>query len=111
MERFPRKIGSNTQHQKCSEVNMTQIKAAPIVRQLAQENNIDLSKITGTGKDGFITKQDYENFTGSKLPTPRDEARAPMNHATDEVEVGGIKFRKSRAGFDHSTRQELGVPK
>lgn len=90
---------------------MSEIKAAPIVRKLAQENDVNLSEITGTGKNGFITKADYERHTGTAAPAKRQDARAPLNHLTgdDEVEIGGITFRKSRGGFDHSTRQALRV--
>ena len=33
---------------------------SPVVRRLAQENNIDLSQISGTGEGGRITKEDLE---------------------------------------------------
>src|SRR5215470_8485978 len=33
---------------------------SPLVRKLARENNIDLSKVRGTGAGGRITKQDIE---------------------------------------------------
>jgi len=39
-----------------------EIIASPYARKLALENNIDLALITGTGKDGRITKEDVENF-------------------------------------------------
>jgi 2-oxoglutarate dehydrogenase E2 component (dihydrolipoamide succinyltransferase) len=35
---------------------------SPLVRKMARENNIDLSKVTGTGAGGRITKQDLENY-------------------------------------------------
>lgn len=36
------------------------IKASPLARKIAEDNNIDLSKITGTGENGAITKHDVE---------------------------------------------------
>jgi pyruvate dehydrogenase E2 component (dihydrolipoamide acetyltransferase) len=33
---------------------------SPLVRRMARENNIDLSKVTGTGAGGRITKEDLE---------------------------------------------------
>ncbi len=36
---------------------------SPLVRRMARENNIDLSKVTGTGAGGRITKDDLEAFT------------------------------------------------
>jgi len=35
---------------------------SPLVRKMARENNIDLSRITGTGAGGRITKDDVEAF-------------------------------------------------
>ena len=35
---------------------------SPIVRRLASENNIDLSLVTGRGKDGRITRKDLEFY-------------------------------------------------
>jgi len=35
---------------------------SPLVRKMARENNIDLSKIKGTGAGGRITKQDLETY-------------------------------------------------
>jgi 2-oxoglutarate dehydrogenase E2 component (dihydrolipoamide succinyltransferase) len=35
---------------------------SPLVRRMARENNIDLSKISGTGAGGRITKDDVEAF-------------------------------------------------
>ncbi|HKD07700.1 MAG TPA: 2-oxoglutarate dehydrogenase, E2 component, dihydrolipoamide succinyltransferase [Bryobacteraceae bacterium] len=35
---------------------------SPLVRRIARENNIDLSKITGTGAGGRVTKEDVEGY-------------------------------------------------
>ena len=37
---------------------------SPIVRRLAGENNIDLSLVKGSGKDGRITRKDIQSFIG-----------------------------------------------
>jgi 2-oxoglutarate dehydrogenase E2 component (dihydrolipoamide succinyltransferase) len=41
---------------------------SPLVRRMARENNIDLSKVKGTGAGNRITKQDLEAFMGQGLP-------------------------------------------
>jgi 2-oxoglutarate dehydrogenase E2 component (dihydrolipoamide succinyltransferase) len=38
---------------------------SPLVRRLAEQNNVDLSKVTGTGTGGRIMKSDVENYIKS----------------------------------------------
>lgn len=39
----------------------------------------------------------------------RNKERPALNHATEDVEVGGIKFRKGRGGFDSSQNKTLAI--
>jgi pyruvate dehydrogenase E2 component (dihydrolipoamide acetyltransferase) len=48
---------------------------SPLVRRMARENNIDLSKVAGTGAGGRITKEDLESFL--KQPAAATPAPAP----------------------------------
>ena len=41
------------------------LKLSPVVRKLASENNVNLEKVTGSGKDGRITRQDIEKIISS----------------------------------------------
>jgi pyruvate dehydrogenase E2 component (dihydrolipoamide acetyltransferase) len=43
-----------------------QIKASPLAKRMAAENNIDLSRIKGTGEEDAITKEDVENAIAQK---------------------------------------------
>ena len=49
---------------------------SPLVRRMARENNIDLSRIAGTGAGGRITKDDVEAFLKG-APAPVAAAPAP----------------------------------
>jgi pyruvate dehydrogenase E2 component (dihydrolipoyllysine-residue acetyltransferase) len=54
---------------------------SPLVRKMARENNIDLSRVKGTGIGGRITKQDLETYmsgqTGTAVAPVRAAAPAP----------------------------------
>src|SRR5690242_20649435 len=51
---------------------------SPLVRKMAREHNIDLSRITGTGSGGRITKQDIESYLAQQAqPAPARPAAAP----------------------------------
>jgi pyruvate dehydrogenase E2 component (dihydrolipoamide acetyltransferase) len=50
---------------------------SPLVRRMARENNIDLSKVTGSGAGGRITKDDLEAFTKQAPAAAATSAPAP----------------------------------
>jgi len=50
---------------------------SPLVRKLAREHNLDLSRITGTGAGGRITKQDVEGYLARQAEQPAAPAPAP----------------------------------
>jgi len=52
-------------------------KVGPAARKLIEENNLDASKIPGTGKGGGITKEDVQNFLKSGGAKPAAAAAAP----------------------------------
>jgi 2-oxoisovalerate dehydrogenase E2 component (dihydrolipoyl transacylase) len=52
---------------------------SPVVMRLAQENDIDLTSVSGTGKGGRITRKDIE-----KLLTNTDENDRVTSHKTKE---------------------------
>ncbi len=53
---------------------------SPSARKIANENNIDLSKIAGSGKNGVILKEDLLNLMGSK-PAPN---KRKITHGPEE---------------------------
>jgi len=53
---------------------------SPVVARLAAEHNLDLSKISGTGQGGRVTKQDvlkYVESRGKQPPSPAPSVAAP----------------------------------
>lgn len=78
---------TSTQSSDSSESNSSsETIAAPAARKMAQENNIELSAVKGTGKSGRITKEDVANHisNASKAPAPvaaPAKAAAPAKEA------------------------------
>ena len=57
----------------------TAVVANPAARKLAEENNIDLASLSGTGKDGRILKEDVQNaMTAPAADTPVAEEPAKL---------------------------------
>ena len=46
-------------------------RAKPPVRKLANELNVDLSRVPGSGPDGVITREDVLTAAGRSMPTPQ----------------------------------------
>ena len=64
-------------------------------KKLADERNIDLSQVAGTGKGGRITKEDVVNFTpaaAAPAATPVAAAKAPA--VAEEVFQGGDRVER-----------------
>jgi hypothetical protein len=48
-----------------SDYSSGKVLATPAVRRLLRENNLDASKVPGSGKDGRVLKEDVLKFVGS----------------------------------------------
>ena len=60
------KISQNNNSQNSDD----RLKASPLVKKIAKENNLDLSKFNGTGPDGRIIKRDIDsNNIAEEIPT------------------------------------------
>jgi 2-oxoglutarate dehydrogenase E2 component (dihydrolipoamide succinyltransferase) len=70
------------------------IRTSPLVRRLARENNVDLSKVRGTGLEGRITKDDllaYLEKAASPAASP-PQPRAEKEPAGDSRGYSAIRF-------------------
>jgi 2-oxoglutarate dehydrogenase E2 component (dihydrolipoamide succinyltransferase) len=61
------------------------VRSSPLVRRLAKEHGVDLTKVSGTGEGGRITKEDIENYiaqpAGPSVAGRRPSAEAPRSMA------------------------------
>ena len=60
------------------------VRSSPLVRKIAKENNVDLTKVPGTGLGGRITKDDIEAFIakhGAGAPVAAPSAPAAASYA------------------------------
>ena len=71
------------------------LKLSPIVRKLAGDNNIDLTQVTGTGKNNRITRKDIEVLLKSEpIPSvpeknPQEEKHVPSENDKQKVTSTG----------------------
>jgi len=73
---------------------------SPLVRKMAREHGVDLTRITGTGPDGRIVRADFEAYVASGAPVAASSAApaTPMAHAAAGVlEIPHTGMRKAIA--------------
>jgi 2-oxoglutarate dehydrogenase E2 component (dihydrolipoamide succinyltransferase) len=76
--------------------NGDRIRSSPLVRKLAKENDIDLSKVEGTGQGGRISKKDVEAYLKHREEKPqaaKAAAAAPSGAAGKVVSDLFAAFR------------------
>ncbi|MGH9566267.1 MAG: biotin/lipoyl-containing protein, partial [Candidatus Angelobacter sp.] len=57
-----------------------EVRSSPLVRRIARENNVDLSRVPGTGLGGRISKTDIQNFIQQYGPGAAQRApQAPVH--------------------------------
>jgi 2-oxoglutarate dehydrogenase E2 component (dihydrolipoamide succinyltransferase) len=59
-------------------------KSSPLVRKIAQENNVDISQLQGSGVSGRVTKNDILDFLQQPKPTSTQQ---PSNPATQQPQA------------------------
>ena len=67
------------------------VKATPVARRVAQENNVDLTQVAGSGPDGRIRRADVEAYIAhppAPAATQPTLTAPPPTVATHEVPVG-----------------------
>ncbi|ESW07497.1 hypothetical protein PHAVU_010G134600 [Phaseolus vulgaris] len=71
--------------------------ASPLARKLAEEKNVPLSSIKGTGHEGLIVKADIEDFLASGQVSAPSKAKDPTDAALDYIDIPVSQIRKVTA--------------
>jgi pyruvate dehydrogenase E2 component (dihydrolipoamide acetyltransferase) len=66
-------------------------KASPLAKRLAQQNNIDLGRIPGSGPQGRVIKRDIEGVLSGKIAAVAPAARATVPGTSEDVELSPIR--------------------
>jgi 2-oxoglutarate dehydrogenase E2 component (dihydrolipoamide succinyltransferase) len=83
---------------------------SPVVAKIAVEQNVDLSKVTGTGMGGRITKKDIESYLENKLSAP--SILPPAVQAAPPAPTSEIKILPaSSASGDFTVRPQTAMRK
>jgi 2-oxoglutarate dehydrogenase E2 component (dihydrolipoamide succinyltransferase) len=71
------------------------VRSSPLVRKLAREHNVDLTKVSGTGTGGRVTKQDILDYVEHRTSAPAARpAQAPAPAAIPGDLVPMSQMRK-----------------
>lgn len=67
--------------------------ASPLAKRLAQQNQLNLAELSGSGPRGRIVKRDIElALAHAALPTDSTSASPAPIHTTDAVVAGGVDY-------------------
>jgi len=67
-------------------------KSSPLVRKIAQENNVDISQLQGSGVSGRVTKNDILDFLQQPKPAATPATQQPSNPATQQPRPQAMTF-------------------
>ena len=74
---------------------------SPAAKKILADNNVSAENVSGTGKDGRITKEDAQKAVANKPATPE----TPVKPESKAEEKPAVVFR-SEADFSRDTRRE-----
>jgi 2-oxoisovalerate dehydrogenase E2 component (dihydrolipoyl transacylase) len=82
---------------------------SPAVQMLASELKVDVSKVTGTGLGGRVTKKDVQDFAERARSAPAPQAPAPSRQPAEGDEVVQLT-RVRRLIAENMTRSKSTIP-
>lgn len=84
------------------------VKSSPLVRRLAREHFIDLRKITGTGKDGRISKEDVIKYIDMRhrADVVKPDFTWPGEEKEEVIKISGVR----KVISEHMTKSAFTIP-
>lgn len=94
-------LDSSSEETKIAQPNDERVKASPLAKKIAEENGIDLQKLSGSGDDGRIVKKDIEaamNNQGQQVSQSATQEAQLVSAAPVELPkvVAEESFREER---------------
>lgn len=83
------------------------VRVSPLAKRLAKEYEIDLSKISGTGREGMITKEDVLSYQHSVKVTEADSDSSKLGVEEVIPLVGWRKTMAERMAFSMRTTAHI----
>jgi pyruvate dehydrogenase E2 component (dihydrolipoamide acetyltransferase) len=86
--------GNDAEESNDEAISSERILASPLAKKIAREEKIDLSKVTGTGPSGRITKKDISDFRESDAAADAlgpDLTEEPVPGSTTAISSGYLK--------------------
>ena len=80
---------------------------SPAVLKIAQEKKIDLTQVTGTGRDGRITRKDVTNFTPTQARTPEQAVSPGTSPSISEEPVASQNESAAIASPTETTTDKI----
>jgi pyruvate dehydrogenase E2 component (dihydrolipoamide acetyltransferase) len=73
------------------------VRVSPIARSLAQRLGIDVTQVTGTGRNGRVSKEDVEAFAASRsAPTANADSAAAPQEPAKRLRLAGMRATIAR---------------
>lgn len=78
-----------------AETTSSNLDLSPAVRRLVASNNVDISAVRGTGKEGRIQQEDVENYLKNKnnVAAPKSQPATSTESSTQQQLVGRVEQR------------------
>ncbi|KAI3955929.1 hypothetical protein MKW98_006289 [Papaver atlanticum] len=80
--------------------------ASPLAKKLAEENNVPISSVKGTGPDGSIVKADIDDYLASKASSPKAKATTQASNL-DYTDLPHTQIRKITASRLLQSKQTI----